>query len=240
VIPGVTVIGAGNFSSANFATTSVGIYRWIAHYSGDANNNAVDAVCNDAGETSMVNLTMSILPPTGTTTSGVLPGTGYAPQRVTALSIQPAEKTYSDLGDLWLEIPSLGVQMPIVGVPLSANGWDVTWLSNQTGWLQGTAFPTCAGNSVLTGHVHDANGNLGPFGHLNWLFYGDRIIIHFGGQQYIYEVRSISTVAPSAVSSVIRHENLPWITLVTCKGYDEKSNSYKYRIVVRAVQVEVE
>ena len=132
------------------------------------------------------------------------------------------------------------MQIPIVGVPASANGWDVTWLSDQAGWLQGTAFPTWAGNSVLTGHVYDTNGNLGPFGHLISLVYGDQVIVHAWGQQYIYEVRSLSTVAPNAVSSVIRHENLPWITLVTCKGYDEKSNSYKYRTVVRAVQVEVE
>lgn len=141
--------------------------------------------------------------------------------------------------DLWLEIPRLDVQMPIVGVPLTEDGWDVTWLSDQAGWLQGTAFPTWAGNSVLTGHVYDANGNIGPFGHLNWLWYGDQIIIHAWGQQYIYEVRSLSKVSPNSVSSVIKHEDLPWLTLITCNGYDETSQSYKFRILVSAVQVEI-
>jgi LPXTG-site transpeptidase (sortase) family protein len=140
-----------------------------------------------------------------------------------------------------LEIPRLGVQMPIVGVPRSADGtWDVSWLGNDAGWLNGTAFPTWAGNSVLTGHVYDANGNAGPFVHLNWLFYGDRIIVHLYGEQYVYEVRSVSKVTPDSGSSVIKHEELPWLTLITCKGYDEASNSYKYRVVIRAVQVTIE
>src|SRR2546421_654360 len=50
-----TVSGAGNYDSGNFTTAAVGSYRWIAHYSGDANNNAVDTACNDANESSTVN-----------------------------------------------------------------------------------------------------------------------------------------------------------------------------------------
>src|SRR2546429_100372 len=49
-----TVNGAGNYDSGNFTTAAVGSYRWIAHYSGDAKNNAVDTACNDANESSTV------------------------------------------------------------------------------------------------------------------------------------------------------------------------------------------
>jgi LPXTG-site transpeptidase (sortase) family protein len=168
-----------------------------------------------------------------------LPGTGFAPQHVTVLSAQPAEKAYAALGDLWLEIPRLGVQMPIVGVPQTAGEWDVSWLGNAAGWLNGTAFPTWAGNSVMTGHVYDANGDPGPFVHLNWLWWGDKVIVHAWGAQYIYEVRSVMQVTPGTTASVLKHEELPWVTLITCRGYDEASNSYKYRVVVRAVLVEV-
>src|SRR2546421_251332 len=49
-----TVSGAGNYDSGNFTTAAVGDYRWIAHYSGDANNVAVDTACNDANESSSV------------------------------------------------------------------------------------------------------------------------------------------------------------------------------------------
>jgi hypothetical protein len=55
VPPTKTVAGAGDYQSGDFATSAVGTYRWIAHYSGDANNNAVDTACNDANESSTVN-----------------------------------------------------------------------------------------------------------------------------------------------------------------------------------------
>ncbi|HCC78613.1 MAG: hypothetical protein A2X25_09865 [Chloroflexi bacterium GWB2_49_20] len=169
----------------------------------------------------------------------VLPATGFTPNRTTILPAQPAIKAYADLGDLWLEIPRLEVKLPIVGVPQIGNGWDVSWLGNQAGWLNGTAFPTQAGNSVLTAHVYDANGDPGPFVNLGKLVWGDEIIVHAFGQEYVYAVRETALVPPGAVSSVIRPEEYPWLTLITCKGYDEASNSYRYRVVVRAVQVSI-
>jgi LPXTG-site transpeptidase (sortase) family protein len=246
VTPWVPVTGAGFYTSHTYPTTDVGVYRWIAHYSGDANNNKLDTTCIDANETSMVyqGSTGPGTTPGGTTTgtSGLpssLPNTGFAPQRVTVLPAQPAEKAYADLGYLWLEIPRLSVQMPIIGVPQTNGQWDVSWLGNQSGWLYGTAFPTYAGNSVLTGHVYDANGKPGPFVGLNTLLWGDKVIVHAWGTQSIYEVREVMLVGPKSIASVIKHEDLPWVTLISCSGYDEASNSYKYRTVVRAVLMEV-
>jgi hypothetical protein len=54
VPPAATVSGAGDYTSGNYTTSAVGTYRWIAHYSGDANNNIVDTACNDTGESSTV------------------------------------------------------------------------------------------------------------------------------------------------------------------------------------------
>jgi thermitase len=169
----------------------------------------------------------------------LLPATGFTPHLVTNLPSQPDAKTYPDLGRLWLEIPRLQVQLQIVGVPLVNNIWDVSWLENQAGWLNGTAFPTHAGNSVMSAHVYDASGNPGPFVHLDTLVWGDQVIVHAFGQDYVYSVRESKLVAPEAVSSVITHEEYPWLTLITCQGYDEVSNSYRRRVVVRAVQVEI-
>ncbi|MDO9129311.1 MAG: sortase, partial [Anaerolineales bacterium] len=174
----------------------------------------------------------------GTFVPALLPATGFAPGRMMILPEQPAALAYTT-SNLWLEIPRLNVQMDIVGVPLSADGWDVSWLGKQAGWLQGTAFPTWAGNSGITGHVWNADNTPGPFAYLNWMWYGDKIIVHAWGQQYVYEVRSVRLVSPGNIASITKHEELPWLTLVTCKGYDEASNSYQYRIVVRAVQVEI-
>jgi LPXTG-site transpeptidase (sortase) family protein len=166
-----------------------------------------------------------------------LPRTGFAPGKVTLLPEQTAG--YSALGDLWLDIPRLGVQMPIVGVPLVNGDWDVTWLGADAGWLEGSAYPTGNGNSVLTGHVYDAYGRPGPFAGLNTLRWGDRVVVHAGGVEYVYVVRQLLQVSPGNVNALLKHEELPWITLVTCRGYDPVRAEYRYRVLVRAVLVEI-
>ena len=72
----------------------------------------------------------------------------------------------------------LGMSMSIVGVPQSDSGWDVTWLGNSAGYLAGSAFPTWAGNTVITGHVWDAFNCPGAFAELKSLGYGDQVQIH--------------------------------------------------------------
>ena len=34
-------------------------------------------------------------------------------------------------------------------------------------------------------------------------------------------------------------EDYPWLTLITYKGYDQEGDSYRWRVIVRAVQVDV-
>jgi LPXTG-site transpeptidase (sortase) family protein len=169
-----------------------------------------------------------------------LPATGFAPNRVTVLPSQPADLAYSQLGYIWLEIPSLNVKANIVGVPQSDNGWDMTWLGKDIGWLNGTAFPTWQGNSVLTAHVYDANGLPGPFVNLKNLKYGDQIIIHLSGQKYIFEVRQTKLVRPDVTEFALQHlERHAYLTLITCQIYNPLNDSYLFRHVVRAVLVSV-
>jgi len=153
-----------------------------------------------------------------------LPGTGFAPGRKTTLPTQPINKAYQALTDVWLEIPKIGIKNAIVGVPLSGKGWDVSWLNNQAGWLEGTAFPTWNGNSVLTAHVYNADGEPGPFENLHQLKWGDQIIVaRLGYKEYIYEIRNVKTgVHPDDISA-LGHKDYPYLTLITCSGYDEKS-----------------
>jgi LPXTG-site transpeptidase (sortase) family protein len=171
--------------------------------------------------------------------ASAIPATGFAPGRVTALQAQPEEKTYGDLGSLWLEVPKLGVKMAIVGVPLTDGQWDVTWLGSSAGWLEGSAYPTWQGNSVLTGHVWNADNTAGPFRDLQTLGWGDEVIVHLGDQAYVYSVRSSQEVQPAKVGALLKPEEQAWLTLVTCKGYDENKGEYNSRILVRAVLLEV-
>ncbi|HNF95224.1 MAG TPA: sortase, partial [Anaerolineales bacterium] len=176
---------------------------------------------------------------TARTTASSLPKTGFAPGKVTVLPAQPATLEYAKMGDLWLEIPSLNVKSTIVGVPQNADKtWDVSWLGNDTGWLNGTAFPTWTGNSVVTAHVTNASGVDGPFAALKSLKYGDQIIVHMGGVRYVYEVRETKLSRPYSTSYAFESkQDASYITLVTCSGYNPLNESYFFRRIVRAVLV---
>lgn len=167
------------------------------------------------------------------------PLTGFAPGMVQVLPEQSDEKKYSAVGDIWLEIPKLGIKLPVTGIPFVDNQWDLTWLAAQAGYLEGTAFPTQAGNSVVTAHVYLPDGQPGPFIQLDQLMYGDQIIIHAYGQKYIYEVREMQQVYPQS-QAIFKHSEYPVLTLVTCQGYDEYRELYTWRYYVRAVQVKIE
>jgi LPXTG-site transpeptidase (sortase) family protein len=168
----------------------------------------------------------------------LLPVTGFPPGIRTSLKPQPSELQYLAT-DVTLEIPHLGIKISVVGVPKKDATWDVSWLSNQAGWLEGSAFPSWSGNSVLTAHFYLASGRPGPFVNLSTLKYGDRIIIHAYGQKNVFEVQTNENVAPND-RSVIKHEEQSWLTLITCADYVEESATYKERTVVRAVLVTVE
>ena len=168
-----------------------------------------------------------------------LPETGFAQGLVTNLPAQPTEKAYTDSG-LLLRIPGLDVEMEIVGVPLVDDEWDTSWLGASAGWLEGSAFPTWEGNTVLTGHVWDANNAPGPFADLKDLAHGDRIEVVVAGYTYVYEVRESSLVFPGKVDKVFQHEDHDYITLLTCEMYNPLTGNYLMRRMVRAVLVDVQ
>ena len=167
----------------------------------------------------------------------VLPQTGFAPGVITKLPSQSVLEKYQLNNYVLLTIPALNVNAPIVGVPFSQGEWNLTWLGNQAGWLHGTAFPSWAGNSVITAHVVDADGNPGLFSNLKELKWGEKVIVHAFGQDYVYEVREIEKyLQPNDTSYVFENEEYPYLTLITCRGYDETSDTYSWRVAVKAVQ----
>jgi LPXTG-site transpeptidase (sortase) family protein len=168
------------------------------------------------------------------------PLTGFRPGALTILPQQTDDKAYHPSGNLWLQIPSLNLEADITGVPQAADGWDVTWLQDQIGWLEGTAYPTWNGNTVLTAHAYKADGLPGPFASLKNLKYGDILIIHLDGQSYTYIVDSSVLVDPDDTRLLTRHEDRDWLTLITCQQFNEASQSYRYRRVVRAVRSDVQ
>jgi len=168
----------------------------------------------------------------------VLPATGFSKQGVTNLAIHPEFSPYHSF-EMTLEIPDLKIQVPIVGVPRSENGWDVTWLGQNAGYLSGSAFPTWNGNTVITGHVWDAYNQPGPFAEIKSLSFGDEIKIHSWGKTYTYEVKEKTLLLPSQANSAFSSEEYDWITLITCEFYNPISDNYIFRRAVKAVLVDV-
>lgn len=183
------------------------------------------------GRYQVAQVTLSAPPPSA------LPATGFPMGRITALG---APRVAYRATEIVLEIPSLGVKAPIVGVPKSNGSWDVSWLGNSVGWLEGSAFPTWKGNTVLTGHVWNADNTPGIFNQIKTLKYGDRFYIHAFGHTYIYEVRENTWLwGANRVDKVFKHEELDWVTLLTCEGYNPLTSNYLFRRMVRAVLMEV-
>lgn len=167
-----------------------------------------------------------------------LPATGFPIGQVSLLPPRSLSNTYGST-DLVLVIPALNVKAAIVGVPRSDDSWDVSWLGKNVGWLNGSAYPTWKGNTVLTGHVWNANNTPGIFMNLNELKYGDRFEIKAYGQTYIYEVRESRLISRWSVNTVFQHEDRDWVTLLSCEQYDALSSNYHFRRLVRAVLIEV-
>jgi LPXTG-site transpeptidase (sortase) family protein len=165
-----------------------------------------------------------------------LPATGFARGHMTELGA--SEIKYAST-QMQLAIPNLGLETDIVGVPVTNGAWDVSWLGDQVGYLENTAFPTWLGNSVLTGHVWNSFNQPGIFANLHTLKYGDRVEIRADGDTYVYEVRTSSLVSPKNLGILDKNDGYAWITLLTCEGYDADEKEYYYRRAVTAVLVEV-
>ena len=164
--------------------------------------------------------------------------TGFIPGVTTDLPLQPKQLFYQTNPGMTLKISSLGISMPVMGVPYVNKQWDTTWLGNAAGWLNGTAFPGGIGNTVIVGHVYLADGTAGKFVNLEKVHWGDQVIIQIGDEKLVYKVKSVQIVNPDD-SSILKHESTSVLTLVTCKGYDPVTGHYRKRVVVKADLIQV-
>jgi LPXTG-site transpeptidase (sortase) family protein len=161
----------------------------------------------------------------------LIPVTGFAPNSLT--SLDELTRPHYQAMSLSLEIPVIDIKSTVVGVEIRDGGWDVSWLQDQVGWLNGTAFPTRKGNSVLTAHVVNADGKPGTFSKLKHLGAGEFIYLYASGYRYTYMVESNQYVESDNVA-VFEHQDRSYLTLVTCERFDEKLGTYLQRVAVRA------
>ncbi len=137
-----------------------------------------------------------------------------------------------------LVISALGIDAPVVEVPITNKTWDVSGLTYEIAHLGGTANPGERNNMVLAGHVTLRRG-AGPFLHLESLEPGDMAIVYAGEQAYTYRVVSKRYVGPTDVS-VAHPTSDPILTLITCTDWDAENRTYTQRVAVIAELVEEE
>ena len=137
-----------------------------------------------------------------------------------------------------LVIPALGIDGPIVEVPITNKTWDVSGLTYEIAHLGGTANPGEKNNMVLAGHVTLKRG-AGPFLNLESLEPGDMAIVYAGEQAYTYRVVSKRHLGPTDVS-IAYPTSEPILTLLTCTAWDAANRRYLERLVVVAKPVESE
>ena len=144
-----------------------------------------------------------------------------------------SEATAEPVPELRLQIPRLAVDAPLVEAPIVGHQWDISRLRGEIAHLEGTAYPGESGNAVLAGHVTIPGAGWGPFRELDTLQPGDQIFIERGRETLIYTVTDLMTVDSTAVEVVYPTEE-DQLTLITCSGWDDSTETYAERVVVIA------
>jgi len=62
--------------------------------------------------------------------------------------------------------------------------------------------------------------------------------VHAFEQLFVYQVRTVARVSATDLRP-LGHKDQAWLTLITCRTYDEAGGRYLHRVVVQAVLVEV-
>jgi len=131
-----------------------------------------------------------------------------------------------------LVIPILGIDAPVVEVPISNKTWNVSLVEYEIAHLGGTANPGDKSNLVLAGHVTLKKGP-GPFLNLESLQVGDKAIVYAGSRAYTYRVVSKRHV-PSSEVSVAQPTTEAILTLITCTNWDAENRKYRERVAIVA------
>lgn len=142
-----------------------------------------------------------------------------------------------EVPDTLLLIPRLAVEAKMIESPIVAQQWDISRLRDEVAHLEGTAYPGEPGNTVLAGHITIPDAGWGPFRDLHTLQPGDQVFIERGEATYVYQVREVLLVEPTAVEVAYPtpHNQL---TLITCSGWSDILQAYVQRVVVIADQLQ--
>jgi Sortase domain len=136
-----------------------------------------------------------------------------------------------------ITIPAIGVQAPIVGVGLQADGAMELPDPDQVGWYKRGPRPGAPGPAVLIGHVDDRTGP-DVFYRLRQLRPGDEILIgQHGGATSRFLVGRLERHPKTALptSRIWTGATRPLLRLITCGGsFDHSTGHYRENLIVYA------
>ena len=162
-----------------------------------------------------------------------LPATGFPTRVSVPLSVRPEGLDYAKL-NMRLQIPSIGVDSEIAGVPTMNDQWLVEWLGAKAGLLSGSSVPG-EGYSIIAGHNTLNNTEYGPFARLSELSINDLIVVSTGREVKNFRIfaneRLASDDMPKLLS--IAEQEADTLVLVTCEN-ESKDGGYLNRRVVFA------
>ena len=149
----------------------------------------------------------------------MLPATGFSSLFPAALSVQPKDLRYTDVG-MRLMIPSLDVDSELVSIPMDGDSWAVEWLGDRAGILAGSVLPG-EGFSIVAAHNTLNNTEYGPFALLGTLELNELIAVSGSGNGIrTFRVFANELLAPDDMEKMAsiaeREENT--LVLVTCEN----------------------
>ncbi|MBQ6507933.1 MAG: leucine-rich repeat protein [Flexilinea sp.] len=148
-----------------------------------------------------------------------LPATGFPTRGDIPLSVRPESFTYTDL-KMRIQIPAIGVDAELAGIPETNGTWKTEWLEDRAGLLGGTALPG-EGFSIVAAHNTLNAEKAGPFIFLSMLERNDTIIISgTNGSIKIFRVFANELLEPDdlgKLASIAGEEN-DTLVLITCEN----------------------
>ena len=164
---------------------------------------------------------------------------------------------------LELRMPSLGVDVPVIGVGMSTEDVmdapmgpadDPVW--QQAFWYRGSAIPGELSTALLAGHVDDPLGRPAVFAHIEDLRPGDPIVVHDtrSGLDVRFSVTETKiytleeTTDPTVLTEIYgagpvagtwpqpSTDGLSHLTLITCAG-TFRGTTHDHRLAVYATRV---
>lgn len=164
------------------------------------------------------------------------PATSTARTGDTDAALTAASVVVSKAPPVRLEVPSIGVDAPVVGLGLEPDGaLEVPSDFDQTGWYRDGPEPGEAGSAVIVGHVDSTTGPAAFF-RLRELTVGDEVIVHHAdgtATTFVVEGMEQHDKEGFPTERVFGGTDEVGLRLITCGGpFDRTSRSYEDNVVV--------